>query len=196
MFLKKLILVVSPPACGKTYVSKKLAAALHHVVYLDKDTLIPLSKKIFEAANEEYNRSSDFFNRVIRDVEYEVTLDLAFEALEYEDLVLINAPFTREIRDVEYVKSLEKKLAEKNAELTFVWVEASSETCHQRMLERNSSRDTWKMTHWDEYIKGVDFSIPTPLANKDTGCKLLVFNNNVGVDFDKEMEKLVKQIQE
>ena len=163
MFLKKLILVVSPPACGKTYVSKKLATALHHVVYLDKDTLIPLSKKIFEAANEEYNRSSDFFNRVIR--------------------------------DVEYVKSLAKKLAEKNAELTFVWVEASSETCHQRMLERNSSRDTWKMTHWDEYIKGVDFSIPTPLANKDTGCKLLVFNNNVGVDFDKEMEKLVKQIQ-
>ena len=39
---KKLILVVSPPACGKTYVSKKLAGALKHVVYLDKDTLIPL----------------------------------------------------------------------------------------------------------------------------------------------------------
>ena len=34
---KKLILVVSPPACGKTYVSKKLAGALKHVVYLDKD---------------------------------------------------------------------------------------------------------------------------------------------------------------
>ena len=30
------------PECGKTYVSKKLATALHHVVYLDKDTLIPL----------------------------------------------------------------------------------------------------------------------------------------------------------
>ena len=57
MFLKKLILVVSPPACGKTFVSKKLASALTHVVYLDKDTLIPLSKKIFEVAGEEYNRS-------------------------------------------------------------------------------------------------------------------------------------------
>ena len=40
-FLKKLILVTSPPACGKTYVSKKLAENLKHVVYLDKDTLIP-----------------------------------------------------------------------------------------------------------------------------------------------------------
>ena len=37
--MKKLILVTSPPACGKTFVSMKLAEALSHVVYLDKDTL-------------------------------------------------------------------------------------------------------------------------------------------------------------
>lgn len=39
--MKKLILVTSPPACGKTFISKQLAKALNHVVYLDKDTLIP-----------------------------------------------------------------------------------------------------------------------------------------------------------
>lgn len=37
---KKLILVTSPPACGKTYVAKALAKNLKHIVYLDKDTLI------------------------------------------------------------------------------------------------------------------------------------------------------------
>ena len=58
--MKRLILVTSPPASGKTYVSKKLAENLRHIVYLDKDTLIPLSRKIFEAACEEYDRSSDF----------------------------------------------------------------------------------------------------------------------------------------
>lgn len=191
---KKLILVVSPPACGKTYVSKKLAGALKHVVYLDKDTLIPLSKKIFEAANEEYNRSSDFFNREIRDVEYEVILDLAFEALEYDDIVLVNAPFTKEIRDLNYVKHLSNSLKEKGAELTFVWVDATPETCHQRMIERNSTRDTWKLTHWDEYIKGVDFSIPTPLAS--SGCKLIIFDNNLSSDFDKVLANTVKLIEE
>lgn len=191
---KKLILVVSPPACGKTYVSKKLAGALKHVVYLDKDTLIPLSKKIFEAANEEYNRSSDFFNREIRDVEYEVILDLAFEALEYDDIVLVNAPFTKEIRDLSYVKQLSNSLKEKGAELTFVWVDATPETCHQRMIERNSTRDTWKLTHWDEYIKGVDFSIPTPLAS--SGCKLIIFDNNLSSDFDKVLANTVKLIEE
>ena len=89
--LKKLILVTSPPACGKTYVSMKLAENLSHVVYLDKDTLITLSKQIFLVANQEYNRSSDFFEKYIRNEEYECVLDLAFEALKYEDLVLINA---------------------------------------------------------------------------------------------------------
>lgn len=191
---KKLILVVSPPACGKTYVSKKLASALKHVVYLDKDTLIPLSKKIFEAANEEYNRSSDFFNREIRDVEYEVILDLAFEALEYDDLVLVNAPFTKEIRDLNYVKQLASSLKEKGAELTFVWVDATPETCHQRMIERNSTRDTWKLAHWDEYIKGVDFSIPTPLAS--SGSKLIIFDNNLSSNFDKVLANTVKLIEE
>ena len=195
MFLKKLILVVSPPACGKTYVSKKLAENLKNVVYLDKDTLIPLSKKIFEAANEEYNRSSDFFNRVIRDVEYEVVLDLAFEALEYADMVLINAPFTREIRDLEYVKSLSDKLATLNCELDFIWVSASPETCHERMILRNSTRDTWKLVNWDEYIKGVNFSIPEPLASKESGSRLIIFDNDSNEKFDEVMKDVVSQLE-
>ena len=195
MFLKKLILVVSPPACGKTYVSKKLAENLKNVVYLDKDTLIPLSKKIFEAANEEYNRSSDFFNRVIRDVEYEVILDLAFEALEYADMVLINAPFTREIRDIEYVKSLSSKLSKLNCELDFIWVSASPETCHQRMIARNSTRDTWKLANCVEYIKGVNFSIPAPLASEESGSKLIIFDNDSNERFDQVMKDVVNQLE-
>ena len=55
--MKKLILVTSPPACGKTFISRKLAKALPNCVYLDKDTLIVLSKQIFKVAGEEYNRS-------------------------------------------------------------------------------------------------------------------------------------------
>ena len=54
--MKKLILVTSPPACGKTFVTKKLAKAMPNCVYLDKDSLIVLSKQIFVVANEEYKR--------------------------------------------------------------------------------------------------------------------------------------------
>ena len=87
--VKKLILVTSPPACGKTYISKALAKRLQHVVYLDKDTLITLSKQIFVVAGQPYDRSSDFFEKNIRDYEYECVVDLAMEALDYDDIVLI-----------------------------------------------------------------------------------------------------------
>ena len=69
--MKKLILVTSPPACGKTFVTKKLAKAMPNCVYLDKDSLIVLSKQIFVVANQEYNRSSDFFEENIRNYEYD-----------------------------------------------------------------------------------------------------------------------------
>ena len=88
---EKMILVTSPPACGKTYISKQLAKELKHVVYLDKDTVIPLSNRVFKAGGQEINRSSDFFEENIRDYEYEVTVNFGLEALEYDNIVLINA---------------------------------------------------------------------------------------------------------
>ena len=101
---KKLILVTSPPACGKTYVAKALAKNLKHVVYLDKDTLIVLSKQIFKVAGQPYDRSSAFFQQNIRDYEYDCVLALAMEALDYDDIVLINAPFTQEVRDNAFIE--------------------------------------------------------------------------------------------
>ena len=193
--MKKLILVVSPPACGKTFISKKIAETAAHMVYLDKDTLIPLSKIIFEVANQEYNRSSDFFEEYIRNPEYDVILDLAYDALRYEDYVLVNAPFTREIHSEEYLKDMRKKLHDKyNAELVIVWVKTSPETCHQRMIDRNSDRDTWKLEHWDEYIAGIDFTIPDPLYNKECVDELFIFNNSSENEYKESMQDFMKEL--
>ena len=190
--MKKLIIVTSPPACGKTFVSKELAKALKHVVYLDKDTLIPLSKRIFAVAGKEYNRSSDFFNENIRDYEYETVVDLALEALCYDDIVLINAPFTREVRDKDYIDSMKKKLAEKNASLVVIWVETSVEVCRQRMIARNSDRDSWKLAHWDEYIKKCDFTVPTALDDHRVKDDFLIFKNSSDEEFRQSLKEIVE----
>lgn len=189
--MKKLILVTSPPACGKTFISKQLASALRHVVYLDKDTLIPLSKQIFVAAGQEINRSSDFFEKYVRDYEYETVVALALEALTYDDIVLINAPFTREIRNLEYIHSLKAKLAERNASLVVIWVQTSAEVCRQRMFARHSDRDTWKLAHWDEYIAGVDFSVPTALDDPAVKDDLLIFKNSTEQEFRSSLTQTV-----
>ncbi|HKL98315.1 MAG TPA: AAA family ATPase [Mobilitalea sp.] len=194
--MKKLILVTSPPACGKTYVSKQLAKALKHVVYLDKDTLICLSKQIFIAASEPYNRSSQFFEENIRDYEYGTIVALALEALDYDDIVLINAPFTKEIRDEVYMNELKLKLSEKNTSLVVIWVETTVEVCRQRMLERNSDRDIWKLANWDEYIAGCNFDIPTTLDDPSINDDLLVFKNSTNREFEESLKNTVEILEE
>lgn len=194
--VKKLILVTSPPACGKTYISKQLAKRLKHVVYLDKDTLITLSKQIFIVAGEPYNRSSDFFEENIRNYEYDCVVELALEALEYDDIVLINAPFTREIRDMEYMTQLKNKLMAKDATLVVVWVETSPKIVHERMIKRNSDRDTWKLQHWDEYIAGCNFDIPDNLDDPNIKDDLLVFHNNNEEEFEQSMLEVLQILEE
>ena len=186
--MKKLVLVTSPPACGKTFISKKLAKALPNCVYLDKDTLIVLSKQIFVVAGEEYNRSSDFFQREISDYECYAIIDLAFEALEYNDTVLVNAPFTSEIRDNEYLDNLRAKLAEKGAELFVVWVHTDIEVCHQRMIKRGSDRDKWKLEHWEEYSASQNFHRPRNIP------ELFVFHNSTEEEYKSSMDAAVKAI--
>ena len=186
---KRMILVTSPPASGKTFVSQQLAKKLPHVVYLDKDALIPLSKRIFLVAGEEYNRSSEFFEEHIRNFEYEAILDIAFEALKYEDLVLINAPFTREVRNNDYMINLKTKLAEHNAELVLIWIVTDIEVSHKRMIERNSPRDTWKLANWDAYVAGRDYSVPNLPALSD--CLVKFFNSN-NTEYNESMERITK----
>lgn len=193
--MKKLILVVSPPACGKTFISKKLAENLKHVVYLDKDTLVPLSNVVFDCANQERNRSSEFFEKYIRNVEYDVTMDFAFEALKYEDCVLINAPFTREIRDNVFMKDLRNRLKEQNCGLYVVWVETKLEICRQRMISRNSPRDTWKLEHWDEYIATRDFNVPRNLYEDGVVDKLLIFHNSSQEEYEASMKEVIEELE-
>ena len=189
--MKKFILVTSPPACGKTYVSKQLSKTLRHVVYLDKDTLNILSKQIFKVAGEPYNRSSEFFEKNIRDYEYEAVVAFALEALEYDDIVLINAPFTEEIRDMNYVNQLKEKLKEKNARLVVIWVETSIEVCKQRMITRNVDRDTWKLANWDEYIATCNFNIPTTLDDPKVIDDLLIFKNSSDQEYEESLKNVV-----
>ena len=179
--MKKLILVTSPPACGKTFISKQLAKALNHVVYLDKDTLIPLSKQIFAVAHQPYDRSSIFFEKYIRDLEYRVVLDLAMEA--------------QEIRDLDYITTLRAELKKKQAELVVIWVDTNPEVCHQRMIDRASDRDMWKLNHWDEYILGVNFNPPLSLKLENQPDSLLIFHNSSDEEFEESMKTIVAQLE-
>ena len=183
---KHFILITSPPACGKTRLAKRLATELENVVYLDKDTLIPLSKQIFKVAGRSYNRSSKFFQKHIRDFEYDVIIDLGMEAIKFADTVIINAPFTKEVRDEKFINGFKEKLAKVGAKLLVIWISATPELCKYRMVKRNSDRDRWKIKNWDEYVKGVDFSAPALDENE-----LFIHRNSNDQEADEHFAKLL-----
>lgn len=175
MKTKKLILVASPPACGKTTLARRLARELGNVTYLDKDALNPFGRRICHLAGEDYNPDSPFFISNVRDIEYEVTLGIALDALEYSDAVIVNAPFGRELWDAEYMTRLKETAEELGAELAVVFIAASAELCRRRMIERGSIRDAWKLENWEDYVKNVRFDAPMYLADI---LRLYVYRND------------------
>jgi tRNA uridine 5-carbamoylmethylation protein Kti12 len=194
---KKLIIVSAPPASGKTFVSMKLAEHLRHVVYLDKDALVPLSNVAFTVANEPNDREGPFFEKYLRDVEYQVILNMALDALKYDDIVLINAPFTKEVHDPNYIKALRKELKDTyDAHLAVIWVLCDIEVVHQRMIERNSPRDTFKLADWDKFVKSQNFSVPTNLKIRGDPYSLILFDNNDDQKFAESMKRVVALLEE
>lgn len=185
--MKYLILVTAPPACGKTFISRRIAESVHNCVYLDKDALTILSAQIFKAANEEVNRSSDFFEKNIRDFEYFAIMNIAIEALRYNSCVIVNAPFSKEIRDKEYISNLKYKLSKIGAKLLIVWVHSDPQASYDRMLRRNSPRDTWKLQHWDEYISARNYQKPNIEG-------LIVINNSNDALYKNGVRKVVNII--
>ena len=91
-----------------------------------------------------------------------------------------------------YINNLKAKLKEKNARLVVIWVETSIEVCRQRMIARNSDRDTWKLEHWEEYIAGVNFTIPTTLDDPKVVDDLLIFKNSSDREYEASMKRIVE----
>lgn len=194
---KKLIIVSAPPASGKTYISQKLAENLKHVVYLDKDDLVPLSNVAYKLTGEPLKREGEFFEKNLRNVEYDVILNQGLEALRYEDIVLINAPFSREIRNPEWVKKMRERLQkEYNAVLAIIWVTCPIAIVHQRMIERNSPRDVYKLKDWDNYVASQNFSTPTELYVEGDPYSLILFDNSNDATYDASMKRTIDLLEE
>ncbi|MBQ8725984.1 MAG: AAA family ATPase [Clostridia bacterium] len=186
---KHFILITSPPACGKTRLAKRLASQLSNAVYLDKDSLIPLSKQIFKVAHKPYNRSSEFFKKNIRDFEYEVIINQGMDAIKYADAVIINAPFRKEVRSPEFIADFKERLKKVDAKLLVVWISVAPELCRKRMFKRNSDRDKWKIEHWEEYVKTVNFDAPN-IAEEE----LFIHKNSTDDEADEHFERLLEKI--
>ena len=191
---KKLILVAAPPACGKTYHSLQIAEAVQHIVYLDKDDLSELVRASFYAAGRELDMDGDFYRDNIRRAEYETILHIALSTLRFEEYVLLNAPLSKEVRDVAYMKKLKAKANAIGAQLLLIWVTAPPEICHERMKKRNSDRDTLKLQDWENYVSKINYTPPYELEQADAVDGFMVFDSATKETQENSLQTALKMI--
>ena len=136
----------------------------------------------------------EFYINNLRPAEYSTILHIAFSSLRFADIVLLNAPFGKEVRDVEYIRTLKKRANELEADLLLIWVTAPVEVCYERMKKRNSDRDTLKLQNWEDYVKKINYTPPYPLETSGAVDGFLIFDNKDDASAELSLKKTRKMI--
>ncbi|MBS4178150.1 AAA family ATPase [Lederbergia citrea] len=189
--MPKVIFVSGVAGTGKSTVSRYIHKYIP-AVYLDKDTVGgKFSEQFLKATGHDpSDRDSKYYKAHCRDLEYDVTMDLAMEnATLGLDSILIG-PFTKEMETKEWLdkKLAEFKLSRDDVTVKIVFVTLKdTQLQKERIIERGAmDRDQWKIDHWDDYEKSLDLpEVAWGIPETD----IMVFDNS-----GELTEEKVKQI--
>ncbi|MNG03227.1 hypothetical protein D3C84_862960 [compost metagenome] len=176
---------------------------------LDMDTLLrPAAEAMMKQAGlDPSDRDSAEYKRLCRDLGYRITMDAALEnAASGIDAVVIG-PFTKELGDPDWIRrelsSLEGLSVEHQIEAKAVVVYLPSEQhYYERIRQRRSELDQWKLDHWDTFRaplvrREVQWNLPEgavlyydnsePMTEEAlAGIDRFVFGSDEGADYRQE----------
>lgn len=142
---KLYIIITGAISAGKTTLALNLARAIPNCAYFDKDDLGPMAEKIFEVGQEQvYDRQSTFFKTHVRDIEYDVTEIMGLRGLLFDDHVIVNTPYSSEIRqefsgkESKRLHRLQEEVHARGGELMIVYIDIDRETAKERLLKRKA----------------------------------------------------------
>jgi predicted kinase len=138
----------------------------------------------------------DFYRENLRSYEYETILDIAFSALRFEEFVILNAPFSTEVRNIDFMQSLKEKAHALDAELMLIWVSAPIDVCFERIKARNSDRDWLKIANWDEYVKKINYNAPTELESQNAVDKFSIFDTSTDQTTKHAFDEVLRMIRD
>ncbi|WP_019635346.1 AAA family ATPase [Paenibacillus fonticola] len=178
--MQKLVFFVGVAGTGKTTVARKIADRIP-AAFLDRDTVGGrFVEKILEMNGLDVNdRDSDFYKKHLRDLEYDTTKDICIENLAAGQNVFMISPFTAELKNKQWIEDVISAagLTKNEVDVKVIVVTLSDmETQKQRIIDRQTERDTWKLEHWDDFKHRVQF---VPEINWDIPkSSILVFDNS------------------
>jgi GTPase SAR1 family protein len=100
------------------------------------------------------DRDSDGYMTLCRDMEYATCLIIAAQQLELGGNVVLPGPWTRELSSGNLFSATALGLPP--CQLRHVFLKACPRTLRQRVEQRNSPRDAWKLANWELYQRRVE----------------------------------------
>lgn len=192
----KLVFFVGVAGTGKTTVARKLARRMS-AAFLDRDTVGGrFAEKILEMNGLDTNdRDSDFYKKHLRDLEYEATRDICIENLSAGQNVFMISPFTAELKSREWLGKLLQDAGMSSQEVDVKVVVVTLEdmdTQKERIIERSTDRDSWKLSHWDDFKQRVQF---VPEINWDIPASSIYVFDNSGQLTEEKVDAVFEFVQ-
>ncbi|MNO38153.1 gluconate kinase 1 [compost metagenome] len=194
--MQKLVFFVGVAGTGKTTVARKLAQRIQ-AAFLDRDTVGGrFVEKMLEMNGLDVNdRDSDFYKQHLRDLEYDTTKDICIENLAAGQNVFMISPFTAELKNKAWIEEVLAAAGRTKDEVDVKVIAVTLsdiETQKQRIIDRQTERDTWKLEHWDEFKHRVQF---VPEVSWDIPASSILVFDNSGDLTDEKVESMYQFVQ-
>lgn len=155
---KQLVIITGCAGSGKTTIGREIAKAMNYS-YVDKDTVTREFTDFIltELGSYEGDRESAIYKEKILPIEYRISLKLCRELLDCGSSVVLTIPFINQIQDYTNWQKIKRtaKISD-DVKVKFIWIEHNIDTEKANIINRNATRDKYKIENWENYALSVE----------------------------------------
>ncbi len=167
-------IVAGAPGAGKTTYAAGLVRRLDPTpALLDKDTVYGsfVSATLRSAGRPAGEREGRWYDEFVKVHEYGGLIATAREIREPGCPVIIVAPFTSQIHDIDRWTEMVDALGGEPVRL--IWVHCDAATLHARIVARDSARDAAKLADFTAFIAAIRLTEPPAVIHVDVDTSAL-----------------------